>query len=54
MHVQSLLNCHSMVFGNYAWTEFDDDFLQKHVASVVIADLEEIVTQVCYFSLFWE
>uniref|UniRef100_A0A3B4GGK6 Pachytene checkpoint protein 2 homolog n=2 Tax=Pundamilia nyererei TaxID=303518 RepID=A0A3B4GGK6_9CICH len=45
MHVQSLLNCHSMVFGNYAWTEFDDDFLQKHVASVVIADLEEIVTQ---------
>lgn len=52
MHVQSLLNCHSMVFGNYRWAEFDDDFLQKHVASVVIADLEEIVTQVCYFSLF--
>ncbi|XP_054903827.1 pachytene checkpoint protein 2 homolog isoform X2 [Poeciliopsis prolifica] len=40
MHVQALLNRHSMTFGNYRWTEFDDKFLQKHVDSVVI-DLQK-------------
>lgn len=49
MHVLALLNRHSMVFGNYRWTEFDEDFLRKHVESVAIVDLEEMITQVCYF-----
>uniref|UniRef100_A0A8C4F4U9 Pachytene checkpoint protein 2 homolog n=1 Tax=Dicentrarchus labrax TaxID=13489 RepID=A0A8C4F4U9_DICLA len=35
MHVLALLNRHSMVFGNYRWTEFDEEFLQKHVESVL-------------------
>lgn len=48
MHVQALLNRHSMVFGNYRWTEFDDEFLYKHVESVAIVDFEEIITQVCF------
>lgn len=51
IHILALLNRHSMVFGNYRWTEFDEDFLQKHVESVAIVDLEELVTQVCYFGL---
>uniref|UniRef100_A0A672J7D1 Pachytene checkpoint protein 2 homolog n=1 Tax=Salarias fasciatus TaxID=181472 RepID=A0A672J7D1_SALFA len=42
VHVQALLNRHSMVFGNYRWTEFDDDFLQKHVEFIAVVDLEEI------------
>uniref|UniRef100_A0A8C9XQM0 Pachytene checkpoint protein 2 homolog n=1 Tax=Sander lucioperca TaxID=283035 RepID=A0A8C9XQM0_SANLU len=45
IHILALLNRHSMVFGNYRWTEFDEDFLQKHVESVAIVDLEELVTQ---------
>uniref|UniRef100_A0A4W6DPR2 Pachytene checkpoint protein 2 homolog n=1 Tax=Lates calcarifer TaxID=8187 RepID=A0A4W6DPR2_LATCA len=45
MHVLALLNRHSMVFGNYRWTEFDEDFLRKHVESVAIVDLEEMITQ---------
>ncbi|XP_037532920.1 pachytene checkpoint protein 2 homolog [Nematolebias whitei] len=45
MHVQALLNRHSMVFGNYRWTEFDEEFLQRHVESVAIVDLEEMITQ---------
>lgn len=49
MHVQALLNRHSMTFGNYRWTEFDDNFLHKHVDSVVI-DLQE-TTQVSYWSI---
>ncbi|KAM9309664.1 pachytene checkpoint protein 2 homolog [Pholidichthys leucotaenia] len=44
MHVEILLNRHSMVFGNYKWTEFDDEFLQNHVQSVAIV-LEEMETQ---------
>ncbi|XP_030014651.1 pachytene checkpoint protein 2 homolog [Sphaeramia orbicularis] len=44
-HVLALLNRHSMVFGNYRWTEFDEDFLQKNVESVAIVDLEEMITQ---------
>ncbi|XP_062322805.1 pachytene checkpoint protein 2 homolog isoform X1 [Osmerus eperlanus] len=39
-HVMALLNRHSMVFGNYKWSEFDEDFLSKHVASVAIVDSE--------------
>uniref|UniRef100_A0A671W7A9 Pachytene checkpoint protein 2 homolog n=1 Tax=Sparus aurata TaxID=8175 RepID=A0A671W7A9_SPAAU len=42
MHVLALLNRHSLVFGNYRWTEFDEDFLQKHVESVVLVDLDEM------------
>lgn len=38
-----------MIFGNYRWTEFDEDFLQKNVESVAIADIEEMITQVGYF-----
>uniref|UniRef100_A0A3Q2PND4 Pachytene checkpoint protein 2 homolog n=2 Tax=Fundulus heteroclitus TaxID=8078 RepID=A0A3Q2PND4_FUNHE len=45
MHVQALLNRHNMVFGNYRWTEFDEEFLRKHVESVAIVDLEEMITQ---------
>lgn len=51
MHVLSLLNRHSMIFGNYRWTEFDEDFLHKHVESVAIVDIDEMITQVCYFCL---
>ena len=52
MHVLALLNRHSLVFGNYRWTEFDEDFLQKHVESVVLVDLDEMVTHCCCFILF--
>lgn len=52
MYVQALLNRHSMVFGNYMWTEFDEEFLQRHVASVAIVDLEEMLIQVSCFGLF--
>ncbi|XP_038567552.1 pachytene checkpoint protein 2 homolog [Micropterus salmoides] len=45
MHVLALLNRHSMLFGNYRWKEFDEDFLQKHVESVALVDLEEMVKQ---------
>nr|XP_057941195.1 pachytene checkpoint protein 2 homolog [Doryrhamphus excisus]XP_057941196.1 pachytene checkpoint protein 2 homolog [Doryrhamphus excisus]XP_057941197.1 pachytene checkpoint protein 2 homolog [Doryrhamphus excisus] len=45
LHVQALLNRHSMLFGNYKWTEFDEDFLRTHVKSVAIVDLEEMATQ---------
>ncbi|CAJ1062110.1 pachytene checkpoint protein 2 homolog [Xyrichtys novacula] len=45
MHVLALLNRHSMVFGNYRWTEFDEDFLQKNVETVALVDLEEMVSQ---------
>ncbi|XP_071771973.1 pachytene checkpoint protein 2 homolog [Centroberyx gerrardi] len=40
-HVLALLNRHSMVFGNYKWTEFDEDLLRKNVESVTIADTEK-------------
>lgn len=49
-HVLALLNRHSMVFGNYRWTEFDEDFLQRNVETVALVDLEEMITQV-YFSI---
>lgn len=42
-HVLALLKRHSVVFGTYRWTEFDEEFLQKHVDSVVLADLGLIV-----------
>ncbi|XP_056300033.1 pachytene checkpoint protein 2 homolog [Pseudoliparis swirei] len=45
IHVLGLLNRHSMVFGNYRWAEFDDDFLQKHVQTVDVVDLEDLVTR---------
>lgn len=38
-HVVTLLKRHNIVFGNYRWTEFDEEFLQKHVESVVLVDL---------------
>lgn len=49
LHVHALLNRHSVVFGNYRWTEFDEDFLRKHVESVAIVDIETLVKQVCCF-----
>ncbi|XP_063054936.1 pachytene checkpoint protein 2 homolog isoform X2 [Engraulis encrasicolus] len=36
----ALLNRHRMVFGNYKWTEFDEDFLSANVESVAIVDAE--------------
>nr|XP_033785686.1 pachytene checkpoint protein 2 homolog [Geotrypetes seraphini] len=39
-HVLKLLNRHSMVFGDYTWTDFDDSFLIKNVESVAIVDTE--------------
>ncbi|XP_075068792.1 pachytene checkpoint protein 2 homolog [Mixophyes fleayi] len=39
-HVMQLLNRHSVVFGDYTWTEFDDIFLVKNVNSVAIVDTE--------------
>ncbi|XP_055991049.1 pachytene checkpoint protein 2 homolog isoform X1 [Sorex fumeus] len=38
--VQKLLNRHSIVFGDYTWTEFDDPFLSRNVHSVAIVDTE--------------
>nr|XP_029502519.1 pachytene checkpoint protein 2 homolog [Oncorhynchus nerka] len=43
MHVLNLLNRHRMVFGAFRWTEFDEDFLIKHVQSVAIVDAERKV-----------
>lgn len=39
-HVLALLDRHSLVMGAYRWTEFDDDFLTKNVASVAVVDVE--------------
>ncbi|XP_068092580.1 pachytene checkpoint protein 2 homolog isoform X5 [Hyperolius riggenbachi] len=39
-HVTHLLNKHSVVFGDYTWTEFDGAFLVKNVNSVAIVDTE--------------
>lgn len=44
-HILSLLHRHSMVFGNYKWTEFDEEFLCRNVQSVAIVDLEDMITQ---------
>lgn len=44
-HVQALLNQHSMVFGNFRWTEFDEDFLRKNVELIAFVDLEDLMTQ---------
>uniref|UniRef100_A0A8C6SW68 Pachytene checkpoint protein 2 homolog n=1 Tax=Neogobius melanostomus TaxID=47308 RepID=A0A8C6SW68_9GOBI len=44
-HVLALLHRHSMVFGNYRWTEFDEEFLCRNVQSVALVDLEDIITQ---------
>lgn len=38
--VRKLLNRHSIVFGDYTWTEFDEPFLARHVQSVAIVDTE--------------
>uniref|UniRef100_A0A8C5EIP1 Pachytene checkpoint protein 2 homolog n=1 Tax=Gouania willdenowi TaxID=441366 RepID=A0A8C5EIP1_GOUWI len=35
-HVQALLKRHSVILGNYKWTEFDEDFLQKNVDSIAV------------------
>ncbi|XP_056376184.1 pachytene checkpoint protein 2 homolog isoform X3 [Hyla sarda] len=35
-----LLNRHSIVFGDYTWTEFDDPLLVKNVNSVAVVDTE--------------
>ncbi|XP_063778749.1 pachytene checkpoint protein 2 homolog [Pseudophryne corroboree] len=40
VRVIQLLNRHSVVFGDYTWTEFDDLFLVKNVNSVAIVDTE--------------
>ncbi|XP_012677091.2 pachytene checkpoint protein 2 homolog [Clupea harengus] len=37
-HALGLLNRHRMVFGNYKWTEFDEDILSRNVESVAIVD----------------
>ncbi|NXA16045.1 PCH2 protein, partial [Sapayoa aenigma] len=38
--VLKLLNRHTIVFGDYKWTEFDDSFLKNNVQSVAIVDTE--------------
>ncbi|XP_028986042.1 pachytene checkpoint protein 2 homolog [Betta splendens] len=45
MHVLALLSRHSVVFGNYSWTEFDEEFLTKHIVSVAIVDVNQTVKQ---------
>ncbi|KAJ8290716.1 hypothetical protein GJAV_G00016660 [Gymnothorax javanicus] len=40
MQVLALLSRHRVVFGEYKWVEFDEDFLIKHVESVAIVDAE--------------
>lgn len=40
LSVQKLLNRHSIVFGDYTWTEFDEPFLTRNVQSVSIVDTE--------------
>lgn len=40
LSVRKLLNRHSIVFGDYTWTEFDDPFLTRNVQSVAIVDTE--------------
>lgn len=42
-HALSLLNRHCTVFGNHKWTDFDDEFLKKHVQYVAIVDVEDMV-----------
>nr|XP_020468490.1 pachytene checkpoint protein 2 homolog [Monopterus albus] len=53
MHVLALLNCHRLIFGNYKWTEFDEDVLKKHVESVAVVDAENepIDFQSCSLSI---
>lgn len=43
VHTLGLLNRHRMVFGNYRWTEFDEDFLSRNIESVAIVDAEREV-----------
>ncbi|KAJ8354375.1 hypothetical protein SKAU_G00219420 [Synaphobranchus kaupii] len=57
-HVLALLNRHRVVFGDYKWVEFDEDFLIKHVESVAIVDAEQqpidlksCCLSICMFSL---
>ncbi|KAF6739693.1 Pachytene checkpoint-like protein 2 [Oryzias melastigma] len=45
LRVQTLLDRHRTVFGNYRWTEFDDEFLSRHVESVSVVDLDEMMEQ---------
>ncbi|KAM3614413.1 uncharacterized protein V6R79_013838 [Siganus canaliculatus] len=42
IQVVALLKRHNMVFGNYRFTEFDDDFLHAHVESVILVDLGQM------------
>ncbi|XP_058876750.1 LOW QUALITY PROTEIN: pachytene checkpoint protein 2 homolog [Acipenser ruthenus] len=39
-HVLELLKQHRMVFGDYTWKEFDDEFLVKNIESVAIVDTD--------------
>nr|XP_023680059.1 pachytene checkpoint protein 2 homolog isoform X2 [Paramormyrops kingsleyae] len=54
LHVLALLNRHRIVFGNYSWTEFDEEFLAKHVESVSIVDAErqQIDLRSCCLSMY--
>ncbi|XP_053699940.1 pachytene checkpoint protein 2 homolog isoform X2 [Synchiropus splendidus] len=45
LHVVALMDRHSMVFGNYKWTTFDEEFLANHVESVAIVDVETMSRQ---------
>ncbi|KAL2084031.1 hypothetical protein ACEWY4_019549 [Coilia grayii] len=49
-----LLNRHRLVFGNYKWTEFDDDFLSRNVESVSIVDAarQPIDLKNCHLSVY--
>ncbi|KAJ3598623.1 hypothetical protein NHX12_002128 [Muraenolepis orangiensis] len=41
-HTLALLSRHCTVFGNHKWTDFDEEFLKKHVTSVAIVDVEDL------------
>ncbi|XP_064410415.1 pachytene checkpoint protein 2 homolog [Latimeria chalumnae] len=40
LHVEQLFLRHGVVFGDYTWTEFDDEFLTRNVKSVAVVDTE--------------
>uniref|UniRef100_UPI00358E1B92 pachytene checkpoint protein 2 homolog n=1 Tax=Myxine glutinosa TaxID=7769 RepID=UPI00358E1B92 len=40
MHVMNLLQRHPVIYRDYTWSKFDNEFLQKHVNSVAVVDTE--------------
>uniref|UniRef100_UPI00358E36FD pachytene checkpoint protein 2 homolog isoform X2 n=1 Tax=Myxine glutinosa TaxID=7769 RepID=UPI00358E36FD len=40
MHVMNLLQRHPVIYRDYTWSKFDNEFLLKHVNSVAVVDTE--------------